>query len=371
MSDLYRTAPAPLDVYGQPVSPESARSVDLADFCESVARLNGHVAHRLRIALGQLVASNRLHPPEHHALLRYVSALNDTSQASQQIIRLQRGRVRRSQEAVDVEEMLRNAVAERADQWRQSGIQLRMHGSGASVSVEPTLLYSLIDAMLHWASLNGKQVQCRLDVNYVQSSVGLVVKAFRSSAVHGDLSLTCSDVTWHLITQLAASTGTLVDRISDHHGGVLSAQIGPLVNEFEGLSTVEMDESSLSSATMVGKVVLVLSESQAFRARIRDALRDSSFEVETVGSIAQLRDAIFYKTPGSIVVDHACITPEFEEVRQQLLLDMGTFAFVEVFDEKQGSMISGMDTDRFARMSLSDVDKALMPVLSFEIAKSS
>lgn len=352
------------------MSPESTRRVDLADFCEAVARLNAHVSHRLGNALTQLVASNRLHPPEHLALLRYVSALNETGHAAQQILRLQRGRLRRTQETVDVEDMLKEAVAERADRWRQAGIQLRMHGSGASVSVEPTLLHSLIDAMLHWASLNGRQVQCRLDVNYVQSSVGLVIKAVRNSASSGDLNHTASEVTWHLITQLAASTGALVDRITDDDGGVLSAQIGPLVNEFEGLSTVEMDESSMPSAMLAGKVVLVLSESQTFRARLRDALRDSSFEVETVGAIAQLRDAIFYKTPAAIVVDQASITPDFELIRQQLLLDMGTFAFVEVFDEKQGNMISGLDTDRFARLSLNDVERALVPVLSFEIAKS-
>jgi hypothetical protein len=120
----------------------------------------------------------------------------------------------------------------------------------------------------------------------------------------------------------------------------------------------------------MGKVVLVLGESQAFRMTVRDALRDSSFDVESVGSVRQLRDAIFYKTPSAIVVDQASITPEFEAVRQQLLLDMGTFAFIEVYGGSSGNALSGLDTDRYAQLSIDDLHKSLVPLLSFEIAKS-
>lgn len=348
----------------------AGRSVDLGDLCDSISRVAGRAARQLSLGLQRLSESGRLTESEHKTLMRYVTALGEAAQSSQQIRHLDRGRFRRALETVDLESVLRDAVAERADLWSQAGVELRMHGQGASISADPPLVRSLIGGMLQWAGLNGRKIRCRLDVDHVQSVVKLIVKASTAPRRKSELRAATADVAWHLITQLALSTGAAVDRISADDGGVLTMQIGPLVKQFEGLTTVEMDDAIPAKTRMMGKVVVVLGESQAFRVAVRDALRNNSFDVESVGSVRQLREAILYKTPAAIVVAQESITPEFESVRQQLLLDMGTFAFIEVYGAAGGNALSGPDSDRYARLSIDDLQQSLVPLLSFEIAKS-
>lgn len=120
------------------------------------------VDHLLR-GLELLQQRGRLTEAEVHILAQPARRLKHCGMQAQQIARLQNGQVRQSHEKVDLAYVVASALAERGEAFALQGITVQQHCAAVPVLVDPTLAYSLVQALLEAAVQHGSRLAIQLE----------------------------------------------------------------------------------------------------------------------------------------------------------------------------------------------------------------
>ena len=179
-------------------------------------------ADRLLRGLELLLQREKLSAAEFRVLGNPALRLRHCAKQAQQIQRLQSGQVRQSHEKIDLAQVVESALQDRREELAAQGITLRRSLQATELLLDPTLGYSLTQAMLDWGLRLGEQMELRLERTEAPARVRLLLKVHTETPPTPSLLLQNS-IEWLLLRQLAATDGRIeVQRAAVADGAELS-----------------------------------------------------------------------------------------------------------------------------------------------------
>ena len=136
-------------------------------------------------ALNYLVGAGRLRRSEAKALSDAMHQLRATSLRAQQITRLAGGRIRQARERVDLADLVRHVLHDRASEIEAGGVTISSELQGVDVLLDPPVAISLINAVLDWAMSFSKQMHVMLSPADIPGPAQLKVRVTTPPSAHG------------------------------------------------------------------------------------------------------------------------------------------------------------------------------------------
>lgn len=282
--------------------------------------------------LDLLVAKGRLTPAEYKVLAMPAERLKHCGISAQQIVRFQSGRVRQSHEKIDLAYLLECVLQERKAELAMLGVNLRRRLKAVDILIDPTLGFSLANAMLDWALPFGYRIDWRLDTRDGQARLCMKIHAGEhpapASAVAED------NIHWLLLSQIAASDGAVrLERQATPDGVELNALFRRTVQvagqDARAAGPGEaVPESVFKSVS--GAYVVVVSADQALRMEAISSLKRLGVMVDGAVDAAQAREALLGHEAQLLVLDTSQQAEALRLLQAELLARQPRTLFVEI-----------------------------------------
>lgn len=365
-----------------PAEPAHAdSSTDGSRWPAVLRQLGGEIAGPLTSAverIDRLAATGRI---ERHCLRALRSELDQVRRAAmvaQQLARYAGGRVRQSQERLDLAQAIRSALGQREREAEARGVPLRLSLKPAHVIADATLLFSLAQAVLDWAlPLARSPIEVRLEHTrwpaHARWSCRFTHRAPDQPAEADAVRATLDTLPWQLLQQIGWAMGLTVERHDDASQTVLGIEFPRTVNDsMEGVSTIELDadgDSTPDSRPMAGSHVLVVAPPGDLRSRVHDAIRRTGMIIDFSASVTEARAFCAEGLPHAIVYDVALADAALEGLRAELQQQAPGLVFVEV--GRQGKTWEACGPGAAcAQVGLDAVASGLPAVLVMELTKN-
>lgn len=299
----------------------------------------------------------------------------------QQVQRLGAGRVRQNVERVDLTNALRDALLQHRRQIQAKDVEVHQALGPAQVMADPTLMFTLIEALLEWALEHTRSaVDFRIDLNPwpVFARLGCGFRFLDDSELdRGALDFSgprLQTMSWRLLQQ-AAHTMELPIRL-DEDGATarVTIEFPRTVNDPSEVSAARRDRpdaerQGINSKPLAGTHLLVLAARRESRAIVRDAIRHMGLMVDFVATIDEAREFCAGGMPHALLHESGLSGERFERLRTELLADMPQLVFIELADDGQGLETRQVGQRRFSRVSLATAIESLPPALMFELSQ--
>jgi hypothetical protein len=258
--------------------------------------------------LALMVQRGRLNPAEYKVLATPAQRLKHCGMNAQQIIRFQSGRVRQSHEKIDMAYVVESVLQERRDELAMMGISVRRKFKPVELLIDPTLGYSLMQAMLDWSTPLGSHIDLRLDAEGTPPLARLWMK------VHATEPLTQSAVfvdnlQWLLLRQIAATDGGIdLNRQMVSDGVELTASFRRTLSTAAPASDPTAPTVATPSTlfkTVSGAYVLICSAATDTRLQALGIVRKLGVTADGVASAAQALAALKDREVHLLVLDDA------------------------------------------------------------------
>ena len=350
---------------------------------ELVSQVGSEIAAPLTAALEGihvLTATGKIDRAGLRALRDEVEQARQAGMIGQQLTRFASGRVRQSHEVLQLEEVLKGVLALRTRETQARGIALKPQLKSARIIVDGSLLFSLLNATLDWALANAHaHIDFTIDFKTWPAHARLTCRFAHRPADQNEedapsaLPPRLDSLTWRLIEQTAWTMGLVVDRKD-------VAGITTLVLEFpktagedmEGLSATEVEDASAQSGNskaLAGSHVLVIASRREMRVLIRDALRNMSMLVDFVSSVDEATSFCREGLPHAIIVESIQKGGRFSTFREEILLEVPNFVFIEILEQGPTFEMSGTNGATMARIGRDVVAASLPAALMFELSR--
>ena len=346
-----------------------------------MSQVGAEIAEPLTAALERinvLTSTGKIDRAGLRALREDVERARQAGMIGQQLTRFASGRVRQSHEVLQLDEVLSSVLSLRTRETQARGIVLKPLLKPARVSVDGSLLFSLLNATLDWAMDNA------------QSTVDFVVD-LKTWPVHARLTCRFADrpadqadtiaaaprldsLMWRLVEQTAWTMGLVVDRKGSHGTTTLVLEFPKTIDEnAEALSATEVDEVSSTSGNskaLAGSHVLVIASRREMRVLIRDALRNMSMLVDFVSSVEEAASFCREGLPHAIIFEAIQKGARFSHFRDEILVEVPEFVFIEILEQGSQFEMSGTGSSpRLARVGRDVIATSLPAALMFELSR--
>lgn len=349
-----------------------------------VFQVGAEIASPLTAALeriNQLIATGKIDRAGLRELRDEVEQARQIGMIGQQLTRFASGRVRQSHEALQLEDVVKSMLAHRARETQARGIALKPQLKPATVLVDASLLFSLLNTTLDWALSNANDridftvdfrswPECaRLHCSFAHRSMEQ-----RDDVVMPDMPRRLDSLAWRLIEQTAWTMGLVVER--DDSGGLthLTLEFPHTVTDRsnDAMSVAEIDDpesQSGNSKALAGSHVLVVASRREMRVLIRDSLRNMNLLVDMVRSVDEA--AIFCREglPHAIIIESIQKGARFSTFRQEIMEEVPNFVFIEVIEQGSVFEMAGTDGATMARIGRDVVASSLPAALMFELSR--
>ncbi len=355
-----------------PASPARWRMAE--HWPELVAALTGQSIEATTLLLRGLELLNRkgrLTPAEHKVLALPAERLRHAGISAQQIVRFQSGRVRQSHEKIDLAYLLECVLQERRNELALLGLTVWRKFRSVDVLMDPTLGFSLAQAMLDWSLPFGHRIDLRLDL-----APGEPARARLRLKTCGETLPTADQVSndnlnWLLLRQIAATDGSIeVERSLGSDGVLLSAVFGrtltpPASPPEAKAETVRADiDSHFKSVS--GAHVLIVTPDEGTRSEALAIVVKLGVTVDgcCAGTLPALA-ALACHRPDLVVLDALALpAAEAESLRETLARDHPGLPRVEIVAPGSTSALD-IEQPRVARDALQQsLGSAVMFTLS-------
>jgi hypothetical protein len=283
--------------------------------------------------LDLLVSKGRLSPAEYKVLAMPAERLKHCGISAQQIVRFQSGRVRQSHEKIDLAYLLECVLQERKAEMAMLGVSLRRRLKAVDILIDPTLGFSLTNAMLDWALPFGYRIDWRLETTQGQARLWMKVHAgdhpVPASAVAED------NIHWLLLSQIAASDGAVrLERTAASDGVELTACFRRTVQvaEADAVAAAQVEAAAADSVfkSVSGAYVVVVSGDATLRMEAVSALKRLGITVDGAVDAAQAREALRGHVAQLLVIDTAHHADSLHLLQAELLSQQPSMLFVEI-----------------------------------------
>ncbi|MEP7056975.1 MAG: hypothetical protein ABI809_04290 [Caldimonas sp.] len=347
---------------------------------ELVAEIGAEISMPLSSALERinaLTATGKIDRAGLRALRDEVERARQIGLVGQQLSRFASGRVRQSQERVQLDETLKGVLAHRAREIQARGVLLKTALKPAEVVADVSLLFSLLNTTLDWSIANAQSV-IEFDLDFKTAPIhARIVCRFThrrsdQSAADAELPARLDSLAWRLLEQTAWTMGLVAARQDKGGHTTLSIEFPRTVGDkVGGLTATEMDDeaSSTNSKALAGSHVLVIAERKELRAEIRAALRNMGLLIDFVGSVDEAARFCSEGLPHAVIVESSQLGDRFTAFREEILAEVPEFVFVEIVEEAGTFEMSGLNGATVARVGRAVIASSLSAALMFELSK--
>lgn len=380
MSQLGRTPVA--HGLGHPLTGEGAEG-EPERWHALVSQIGAEIAAPLTAALERinaLTSTGRIDRQSLRALRDEVEAARQAGMIGQQLTRFASGRLRQSHERLQLADVLNGVIAHRTRQTTARGISLKPALKPAEVIVDPSLLFSALNATLDWALANAhSQIEFAIDIKSWPAHALLTCRfAHRpidqlDDGAGATAPRSLDSLTWRLLEQTAWTMGLIVDRSDAAHMTTLTLEFPRTASsEIEGISTMEINDGfapSNNSQPLAGSHVLVIAARREMRAQIREALRAMSLIVDYVNSVDEAAAFCREGLPHAVIIESIQTGERFAQFREEIARDMPDFVFIEIVEQGTAFEMSGFSGSNMARVGRDALASSLPSALMFELSK--
>ena len=351
---------------------------------ESDYVLSGVIGRQLSVPLAAMQkALEEINNTQHLSLTNMtvlssgVNLANKLAMQSQQIARLAGGRLRQSHEKLKVDILLSTALQERAEEFRNRGIEIFQRIHPVEVIVDAGLLYSLIEAALDWACGLGRKLTVTLEIKNWPEHGLLILKTSHVVAIsHADDGAghpSEDTVGWYLINAISEAMGLSINRIASVSETSLVIEFTRTVKRLSGLTAVEMQTSPESmygeSRAMAGSRLLVISDDARLQAEIRSICRGTGLVVDCVSNAELGVRFCELQLPHLVIIDQFMRGDEFDQLYEDLRKTDPHFPFIEIASAANTLEMAGWTSDTMSRLSRDVLDRYLAESIVMELSK--
>ena len=298
----------------------------------------------------------------------------------QQVNRLASGRVRQNVERIDLTAILREALLQHRRQIESLGFEVHQLLGPAQVMADPTLIYTLIDALLEWSfeharsaidfriELAGWPVSARLSCSYrflSEEQVEQSVVSFSESVLQ--------TMSWRLLQQAARTMELVISLDEDGAQARLSIEFPRTVNDPSETAALrdrsDAARQGLNSKPLAGSHLLVLAARRETRSLVRDAVRHMGLMVDNVSTVEEAREFCSGGMPHAVLHESALGGERFEKLRAELLAEVPNLVFIELTEDGQGMESRKIGSRQFTCVSRDSAIESLPPALMFELSR--
>ena len=304
-----------------------------------------------------------------------LQAARTVAMQSQQIARLAGGRLRQSHERLKLDELLRDALLQRTNIFRQRGVEIYQSLKPVEVIVDAGLLFSLIETAIDWAMSVGHRLVVTLEMKNWPEHGMLLIKA--SEAVGGGVSREglpeSETLIWYLFSEIAHAMGVSIDRVTSTNEVSVMVEFPRTVRRLEGLTAVEVDTNDDSvnseSKPLAGHRVLLITDDKKLRFDTELVCRAMGLVVDAALNTSQGVRICERDVPHLVIIDQRVRDHIFDELREDLRRTDPNFPFIEIATESNTLEIAGWMSDSMTRLSRDTLSTQLSPILVMELAK--
>jgi hypothetical protein len=375
--------PFPIDSTATPDAGKAGAMFEPIDGHALLGQLGSEVASALSAALERvnaLATTGKIGRKGLRELREYIELGRRIGIMGQQVNRLAAGRVRQNVERVDLTAILKEALLQHRRQIESLGFEVHQLLGPAQVMADPTLIYTLIDALLEWSfehtrsavdfriELKGWPVVARLSCAFrfmTDEQVEQSVVSFSESRLQ--------TMSWRLLQQAARTMELPIELDEDGAQARLFVDFPRTVNDPSETTALrdrtDVQRQGLNSKPLAGSHLLVLAARRDTRSAVRDAIRHMGLMVDNVATVEEAREFCNGGMPHAILHESALGGERFERLRAELLADMPHLVFIELTDDAQGLESRTVGQRRFTCVGLASVVESLPPALMFELSR--
>lgn len=342
------------------------------------AQIGREIAEPLSAALErviQLTTTGRIDRDGLRALRSEIERARRVGMVGQQLSRFASKRLRQSHERLDLAQTLQSVLTHRAREITARGIQVRQSTRAIEVLVDPALLFSLLNALLDWATEATRSgIDFRVDRKDWPAH-GRVHCSFTHEPPHAEAAdgPAGESLNWHLIGQIANTMGLPLHCHTEATQVTLTLEFPRTVNDaLEGMSTIELDHgdaSTLNSKPLAGSQVLVVAARREMRQQVRGAIANMGLVIDFVGSVDEAVDFCREALPHAIVFEAVLRGERLDQLAEDIRAELPGFSFIEIAEEGHAFEISGFNGMNHARVGRDGLQQALPSALVFELSK--
>jgi hypothetical protein len=277
--------------------------------------------------------------------------------AGQQLQRLASGRVPVALEALDLTHALREALRQRGPEIESRGLDVRQVLAPATVSSDPALLFTLLQALLDWAFEHAARLVSLRVEHQPWPARALLVCRFphRTSALppadHAGPPVppVLDSLSWRLLHQTATLLAVRPRRQGDAQITTLTLEFpDPLPSPPAVLSPAhalqpagdvhepEAEAWAPNSQPLAGHHVLALASRRELRSRVRQALRPMGVMLDFVSSVEEASEFCRGGLPHILVHEAALGSLRLARLRTELLAEEPRLGWLQVDEEGRG-----------------------------------
>jgi hypothetical protein len=333
-------------------------------------------------ALNYLVGAGRLRRSEAKALSDAMHQLRGTTLRAQQITRLAGGRIRQARERVDLADLVRHVMQERAPEIEAAGVTVSSELRPIDVLLDPPVAISLLNAILDWAMSFSKQLHIVLAPADFPGPAQLKVRVTTPAPAHaahpGGVGWTVrprsrrlnDGLHWMLLRQIAASSSLQVTRSREDGAALLSIDFPKTFLSTEGMACLELTDSAGGSAAPLRETwVLVIAKDDKVRGEAVDALRKMGIDALAASDTAHARTVIRDTRPNVLVTAYDVPAAEIAAFRQDVLGGEERCPLVEITRDLPSFHLSGFDRFETPKVGREQLTAELPPTVLFELVK--
>ena len=351
---------------------------------ESDYVLSGVIGRQLSVplanmqkALEEIENTQFLSPENMRILTSSVTLANGLAMQSQQIARLAGGQLRQSHEKLKLDILLSAALQERAEKFRNGGIEIFQRIHPVEVIVDAGLLYSLLEAALDWVCGLGRKLTVTLEMkNWPEHGLLILKTSHVVSNSHADEGAghpSEDTVGWYLINAISKAMGLSINRIASVADTSLVIEFTRTVKRLTGLTAVEMQTSPESmygeSRAMAGSRLLVITDDARLQAEIRSICRGTGLVVDCVLDPEQGVRFCELQLPHLVIIDQFMRGYVFDQLYEDLRKTDPHFPFIEIASAANTLEMAGWTSDTMSRLSRDVLGRHLAESIVMELSK--
>lgn len=333
-------------------------------------------------ALNYLVGAGRLRRSEAKALSDAMHQLRGTSLRAQQITRLAGGRIRQARERVDLSELVRHVLDDRAQELQAAGVAITSDLQAVDVLLDPPVAISLLNSTIDWALSFSKQLHISLAQaewpGPAQLKVRVTTPPPAPSPHPGGVGWTVrprgrrlnDGLHWMLLRQIAASSSLEVARSREDGAALLTIDFPKTFLSTEGMACLELtDHGDGSSAPLRDAWVLVIARDDRMRQEAVEALRKMGIDAAAATDTGHAATVIGDTRPNVLVTAYDIPADEVAAFRRDALGGEDRCPLVEITREVPSFHLSGFDRFETPKVGREQLATELPPTVLFELVK--
>jgi hypothetical protein len=333
-------------------------------------------------ALDFLVGAGRLRRTEAKALSDTMFLLRGTSLRAQQITRLASGRIRQAKDRVDLAEVIRHLLEERAQEFEAAHVDVRGVLAPTDVLLDPPAAVSLVNTIIDWGLSFSREVVLTLEAPEVPGPAKLQVRVTTPPRQEGGQGAPSGSwatrprgrrqndgLHWMLLRQMAASAHIKVTRSSAEGAALVTIEFPKTFLNAQGIATMELMDSDATAAQLRDSWVLVVVRDPVLRRACLDALRTVGVEAKGAADYTEARRVIMSGKPQLMVAGFDALGEHLHEFRADALGHDWRCPLVEITKDSPSFHVNGFEGFETAKVGRDDIGKELAPTVLFELVK--